>query len=284
MDAINVLIAFSTELSETTFVNRSSAQQGNPNLAGLDESEMRSREPIDPPCGQITIPDRTFVEMHLRTVRSECDYRESPDDGAEVRIGRGLKHPKDRGYGKFLETLGYDRNWAGMLAAMIVEEGRVRAATAKKSSEFGQALRRLANPRLGTEAFLANAKVALEAMDGTELTRGLFDELPRFEGLLFIRALRFCLAGDLSDRSHISRIAKTIWRRVAISRGPKLTHASAAHEYFLASQSIFKTVAFTWSPEDEDFTDRLTQATREEFDDPDFNPIPARRRLRAKQG
>ena len=31
-------------------------------------------------------------------------------------------------------------------------------------------------------------------------------------------------------------------------------------------------------------TDRLTQATREEFDDPDFNPVPSRRRLRAKQG
>jgi hypothetical protein len=57
-----------------------------------------------------------------------------------------------------------------------------------------------------------------------------------------------------------------------------------AGEYFLESQSIFETAAFTWSPEEEDFTDRLTQATREEFDDPDFNPVPARRRLRAKQG
>ena len=106
----------------------------------------------------------------------------------------------------------------------------------------------------------------------------------RFEGLVFIRALKFCLAGDLSDRPVVCRIAKAIWRRVAVSRGPKLTHASAAHEYFLKSQSIFETAAFTWSPYSEDFTDRLTQATREEFDDPDFNPVPARRRLRAKQG
>jgi hypothetical protein len=120
-------------------------------------------------------------------------------------------------------------------------------------------------------------------MDGTELTRGLFDELPRFEGLVFIRVLRFCLAGDLSDRPHVSRIAKAIWRRVAVSRGPKLTRASAAHEYFLEIRSIHEEAAFTWSPEGEDFTDRLTQATREEFDDPDFNPVPARRRLRAKQ-
>jgi hypothetical protein len=99
-----------------------------------------------------------------------------------------------------------------MAAAMIVEEGRVRAATARKNSEFAQALRRLGNPRLETEAFLAHAKMALEAMSGTVLTRGLFDGLPRFDGLLFIRALRFCLAGDLSDRPHVSRIAKAIWR------------------------------------------------------------------------
>jgi hypothetical protein len=229
------------------------------------------------------IPDRAFIERYLRTVRPECDRPESPSDDAEVRIGRGLKYPKDKGYGKFLETLGYDRNWAGMLAATIVEEGLVRSATAKRSAEFAQALRRLANPRLETEAFLANAKVVLEAMDRTVLTRGLFDELPRFEGLGFIRALRACLAGDLSDRPDVSRIAKASWRRVAVSRGPKLTHASAAHEYFLETRSTFEIGAFTWSPEDEDFTDRLTQAAREEFEDPDFNPVPARRRLRAKQ-
>ena len=239
--------------------------------------------PTDLHGDRITIPDRAVVERHLRTVRPECDQPESPSDDAEVRIGRGLKYPKDKGYGRFLETLGYDRNWAGMLAARIVEEGRVQAGTAKKGSEFAQALRRLANPRLETEAFLANAKLVLEALAGTELTRGLFDERPRFEGLVFIRALRFCLAGDLSDRPHVCRIAKAIWRRVAVSRGPKLTPASAAHEYFLESQSIFENAAFTWSPYSEDFTDRLTQATREEFDAPDFNPGSARRRLRAKQ-
>lgn len=230
-----------------------------------------------------TFPDRAVVEAHLKTVRPECDLPESPDDDAEVRIGRGLKHPKDKGYAKFLVALGYDPNWAGMLAAMFVEEGRVRAATSAKRTEFSRALRRLADPRLKTEAFLANAQVVNEAMNGTLLTSGLFEDLRPLEGLLFIRELRFCLAGDLSRRAEVARIAKAVWRRVAVSRGPKLTLASAAHEYFLESQSIFRPTGFTWSPDTEDFTDRLTQATREEFDDPDFNPVPARRRLKAKQ-
>jgi hypothetical protein len=221
--------------------------------------------------------------MHLTTVRPECDRPESPHDDAVVRIGRGLKYPKDEGYAKFLATLGYDRNWAGMLAAMIVEKGRVRAATAKRNAEFAQALRRLANPRLETEAFLANARVASEAMNTTLLTDGLFKDLRLLE-LEFIRELRFCLAGDLSGRAEVVRIAKAVWRLVRVSRGPKVTHASAAHEYFLEIQSMFRPAAFTWSPENEDFTDQLTQATREEFDDPDFNPVPAWRRLRAKRG
>ena len=33
--------------------------------------------------------------------RCECERPESPDDDAEVRIGRGLKYPKDKGYAKF---------------------------------------------------------------------------------------------------------------------------------------------------------------------------------------
>jgi len=238
----------------------------------------------DPQGREMVIPDRTIVEMHLSTVRPECDQPESPDDDAEVRIGRGLKHPKNKGYAKFLAELGYDRNWAGMLAAMIVEEGRVRAATSQKKTEFVQALRRLADSRLEAEAFLANAKVVFEAMNGTHLTQGLFDELPRFERLSFIRALRFCVAGNISDRADIGRIAAAVWRRVAVTRGPKLGQASAAHQYFLETQSFFRPAAFTWSAESEDFTDRLTQATREEFDDPDFNPVPAWRRLRAKRG
>lgn len=230
----------------------------------------------------MAIPDRAIVEMQLRTVRPESDLPESPDDNAEVRIGRGLKHPKDEGYATFLITLGYDRNWAGMLAARIVDEGRVRAATAQKKTEFARALRRLANPRQDVKAFLADGQFVLGAMNGTLLTDDLFDELPPFGGLLFIRALWFCLAGDMSFRSEVIRIADAIWSRVPASRGPKLTISSAAHQYFLESQ--IGRAAFTWSPGREDFVDRLTRATREEFDDPDFNPVAARRRLRAKRG
>jgi hypothetical protein len=136
----------------------------------------------------MTFPPRDVVEMQLRTVRAECDQPESSSDDAAVRLGRGLKYPKDRGYAKFFAELGCDRNWAGMIAAKIVEEGRVRVATRQKGVELAQALRRLSNPRLEKEAFLANAKIALGAMDGTELLRGLLDEVPALDALWFVRA------------------------------------------------------------------------------------------------
>jgi len=148
------------------------------------------------------------------------------------------------------------------------------------SKDFAQALRRLANPSLEAEAFLSNCKLVLLAMDRTTLTSGLYKGLPPFEGLVFLRALRFCVSGDLSGRAEVTRIAEAVWRRVDVSRGPKLSHASASHQYFL--ESFLRRAAFTWSPTAEDFTDRLTHATREEFDDPDFSPASARRRLRTR--
>jgi hypothetical protein len=271
-------------LAYSIFVKRSSTPPTGPDRIAESRGKTEASGAIGGQERRTTFPDRAIVDAQLKTVRPECDWPESPDDDAEIRIGRGLKHPRDKGYAKFLVTLGHDPNWAGMLAAMIVEEGRVWAAPSKQSTEFSRALRRLADPRLETEAFLADAQVVHDAMNGTNLSSRLFEDLPPFEGLLFIRELRFCLAGDLSRRVEVARIAKAVWRRVAVSRGPKLTLASAAHEYFLESQSLFRPAGFTWSPDNDDFTDRLTQATREEFDDLGFSPRSARRRLRTKRG
>jgi hypothetical protein len=110
-----------------------------------------------------------------------------------------------------------------------------------------------------------------------------FDELPLFQDMAFIREIRFCASGDMTGRAEITRTAKAVWRRVMVSRGRKLTVASAAHEYLLESFSLFDEVSYTWSPEKEDFTDIFTKATREEFDDPLFSPKSASNRLREKR-
>ena len=63
---------------------------------------------------------------------------------------------------------------------------------------------------------------------GLELVR-VSRRTPRFDGIVFIRALKFCRAGEMSWRSEVVRIADAVRRRVAVSRSEG-THASAAHE------------------------------------------------------
>ena len=92
------------------------------------------------------------------------------------------------------------------------------------------------------------------------------------ERRIAIRRRRDCRGGgprDLLQTRRRStrlrcRIAKAIWRRGAVSRSAKFSHASAAHEYFLESQSIFGPAGFTWSADSENCTDRLTQAELED--------------------
>ena len=169
-----------------------------------------------------TYPERIVVELNLKAVRPECDRPESPHDNvesqdrswSEVSQGQGLREVSH--YARL-------RSQLGLLAARIVEEGRVRAAGSKMSKDFAQALRRLANPSLEAEAFLSNCKLVLGAMERTTLITGLFKDLPPFEGFEFIRELRFCVSGDPSGRAEVARIAKAVWRRVVVSRGPKLS-------------------------------------------------------------
>jgi hypothetical protein len=74
-------------------------------------------------------------------------------------------------------------------------------------------------------------------------------------------------------------IAATVAPRLSVSRGRKISAASAAHEF--VSEELGQ--AYTFSPVLEDFTDELTKATRIEFGDPNFDPRPAVRRARAGQ-
>ena len=168
-----------------------------------------------------------------------------------------------------------------MLAAYIVQQGRIPSKR-RKGGQVGAGPSPARQAALKTTAFLANAKIVDEGMHDIAGGRTV-PWAALFESLVLIRDLRFCLAGDMSGRAEVVRIADAVWRGVKVVRGPKLTLVSATHEYFLESQSIFRDAAFTWAPEDEDFTDRLTIATREEFDDPNFNPVTARRRQRAKK-
>jgi hypothetical protein len=85
--------------------------------------------------------------------------------------------------------------------------------------------------------------------------------------------------GGQHDHRRLMEIAANFCSRLGTRRGRKLSPASAAHEFLLEHLGC----GYTWHIDDEDYSDPLTLATREEFDDPDFSPRSARRRVNARR-
>ena len=179
--------------------------------------------------------------------------------------------------------LGYDRNWAGLLAAWVVATGRRKAQAAEMQLKVFEAIRFIAKPGRTKEPFLRQTRIILSACEDTALLDELFEDAPLRE-LEFIEHLRLAVEGDrLARQSATAIAAAAIKYRASVPRGPKVSPASAAHEYLLETLRNFRSGAYTWSDIELVFTDQLTQATAEEFDEPGFDPRPPYRRVRARE-
>jgi hypothetical protein len=93
------------------------------------------------------------------------------------------------------------------------------------------------------------------------------------------------VAGNLVNQQRITVLVGKLGPALSVPRGPKISAASAAHEFLLEQGMPAKLgcSAYTLSDSEDDFIDPLTQATRREFSDPDFDPRPAHRRFKKKQ-
>jgi hypothetical protein len=95
----------------------------------------------------------------------------------------------------------------------------------------------------------------------------------------FIDLLHLIVGGFAVDRPRLAEIVAAVSPALKTRSGRKPSAASAAHEFLLEHMQC----GYTWDVDNEDFSDPLTQATRVEFDDPDFSPRSARRRVIARQ-
>jgi hypothetical protein len=91
-------------------------------------------------------PIKQMVAANLATLDPACDSPPKPDEPLNVTLGRRMKYPANRGYEKFLTGLGYDRNWAGFLAAWVVANGRRKAQAAEIQLKVFEAIRFIAKP------------------------------------------------------------------------------------------------------------------------------------------
>ncbi len=99
----------------------------------------------------------------------------------------------------------------------------------------------------------------------------------------FANLLERAGAADPIACRRLADIARVVAGDISPPRGRRISVATAMHELVLERlRRSGKPRAYTWSDEQEDCVDDVTQATRREVVEPDFDPRPARRRMRAR--
>jgi hypothetical protein len=192
--------------------------------------------------------------------------------------------PPSSGYEPLLIGYGLHPNLARGMARIVIRHGERRAAESGWHQRVFDAVRFLAEPARQRGAVLRRAQLLLEAWDKTSIIETVFDEIGLSESE-FIGLLKALVEGRVVDCRRITEIAAHLAPHLLLGRGPKISAASAAHEFFLAAiERITGAHAYTWNDIQADFVDPVTRATRMEFDEADFDPRPAHRRRKAGRG
>jgi hypothetical protein len=132
-------------------------------------------------------------------------------------------------------------------------------------------------------AILPRAKVLLAAWNETSIVDEMFEK-SGLSAAEFLSLLKAVVEGGALERGRIREIAAAVVPSLPSAAGRKVSPASAVHEEFLDSVgSLLGPRGYTWSHEIEDFMDPVTDATRREFGDPDFDPRAAYQRFDARR-
>jgi hypothetical protein len=194
-------------------------------------------------------------------------------------IIRVAELPGSRGYQPYLTIRGVGPIAAHGIAALVVRHGKRLADERERRRAVVQAIRFLGKRRRQRRAISPRAKAILAVWDETAIIEEIFADADLGAGE-FIGLLKSVVEGGEVDRWRITEIAADVSGHLPTARGKPIRASSAAHEFFLEEVVSFKVSrAYTWSNSEEDFTDPETLATRQEFNDPDFDPRPAHRRL-----
>jgi hypothetical protein len=211
--------------------------------------------------------------------------------------------PPSLGYEPFLIEPLRNRFVARAVAKLAVRSGRRRAAEGKRRGPVFRAIRFLAQPDRRKDASLRRAELLLAAWEETSIIAEIFDEVgasqPSFKKahpnvFEFVSLLQSAVERR-EVASRLTEIAAGLTPHLSISRGPKISAPSAAHEFLLDYVLPDKPPTFTWNADAPlphrairrtnkgDFTDSFTRATRQEFSNPYFSPQAACRRVKRRR-
>jgi hypothetical protein len=241
--------------------------------------------------------DIPTLEDHLRT------YLQRPDVLEQLRplekalrpfidllamlglvIAKMMELAPSRDYEPLLIRYGVNHIASRGMARIVICHGKRRAAESGWHRRVFDAIRFLAERDRQRRAIFRRAQLLLAAWEETSIIETAFVDIGLDE-TEFIGLLKGLVEGRVVDCRRITEIAFHVAPRLSLGRGPKISASSAAHEFFLAVLVHVDGVhAYTWSPLEENFIDFVTNATRVEFDEPNFDPRPAHRRRKAGRG
>jgi hypothetical protein len=202
---------------------------------------------------------------------------------ATAAIQRVAESDPSPGYEPMLVKRGVDPIVARMTARLLVSKGTRIAREREWRPRVNKAIGFIASPGRRRSAIVKKAQVLLEACEKTSVVQTIFCTAGLNESE-FMEALKSAAEGDEIACRHAAQIAALIAPDLLVARGPKVSAASAAHESLLEDfNEMTGSRSYTYSDDKEDYVDSLTEATRLEFGNPDFDPRPAHRRLKRKR-
>jgi hypothetical protein len=175
---------------------------------------------------------------------------------------------------------------ARVFARMIVTLGPEYAdENNRQRRTIARGIRELGKKKTRRVAFIAKTSCAMLSMPAAHsLIEAIFAESGYQDlGHEFANLLERAAAADPFACRRLADLAKAVGGDISAPRGMKISVATAMHELVLERLRLSgKPRAYTWKEEQQGCTDCVTEATRGEIGNPDFDPRPAWRRMRAR--
>ena len=189
--------------------------------------------------------------------------------------------PASTGYEPALTQLGINQLLARAMAHLAANSGKRRAKEQQLRPQVVKTIKALT--AASRERLLSYADYLHRIADESSIIDTICCEVDLREWHL-LEPLRRIADDETVDRECLIAVVAKLGPALRVPRGRKTSAASFAHQFLLEGglPEHLKCSALTYDAEAEDFTDPLTQATRNEFGDNDFDPRPAKRRAQGR--
>jgi hypothetical protein len=198
-------------------------------------------------------------------------------------IAAVLSVPRAGDYEALLIELGCEPFEARFLSTWVITSGGRSAQDLDgRRRELGSALLQIVKAADRSTLVMARRAAVLQPMLDEWTRPWIEDGLDAcgvqlsFEG--FQDLVRDAAARQPAACARLGKVAGLIFGHVPKARGASLSTETVTHALLLAVvHDTGHRAAYTYSPCEDDYTDRLTAATRRQLQQPGFNPVAARR-------